>query len=636
MKILSTYTKISVGYLFVILSLVLSSYNLQAQCYLTGANYSSLTCNPAGDLFYVDLTYSGCCCVSSGYAAGINSHPSWIRITRTDNFSFNVEAYANTTGASRSGIVKFMIRDTIELAGNSYCSLSVSQPAPSLSVSPSSLTIDALGSSQSFTVTSNTSWTVSSDVDWIDLPFSGASNNKTVNFSCSKNTTADSRSGTITVRNSTLGITKTISVIQATPTLEVSPATLSLGTSSFSSQSFTIESNTSWEVNSNKDWIEFSPSSGIGDGSVNVRGLINNIGDRSGTIIVSGGGITRTISVTQSGGTSGFDQNYIISFSPASAVETKDDMFALGASMRASIQYYDGLGRPTQTNLYKASGDGGKDIITSITYDAYGREEKQYLPFAAEKAGAYHTSPTLATNFTGYDSADRSYAFSQTVYEESPLNRVVKQIAPGYTWREGSGHEVKIAYGTNTGSEVMDYTIDNSTNLLNTTASAYGANTLYKTTIWDENVTTQSESANRSVEYKDKLGRVVLKRSYIGTTAYSTYYVYNDKGLLCCVVPPKATADDGSISSTELSQLCYQYLYDGRDRLIEKSFREQDGNTWFMTRETGWCCPRLRYNGQTGTGCLRSMMPLTVRCLPVNMKVQLRGLPCKRQWMQKR
>ncbi len=264
-------------------------------------------------------------------------------------------------------------------------------------------------------------------------------------------------------------------------------------------------------------------------------------------------------------------KNYITTYIPRTEVTDEMAVPALDAvDCQKTVTYYDGLGRPEQTNQVYASGGATKDIITSITYDAYGREEKQYLPFAAAKAGAYHTSPTLSTNFGSYDSADRSYAFSQTVYEESPLNRVVEQAAPGYTWREGSGHEVKIDYSTNTSSEVMDYTINNSTNLLNTTASAYAASTLYKTTTWDENVTTPTESANRTVEYKDKQGRVVLKRGYIGTTAYSTYYVYNDKGLLCCVIPPKATADDGSISSTELAQLCYQYLYDGRDRLIEK------------------------------------------------------------------
>jgi len=145
---------------------------------------------------------------------------------------------------------------------------------------------------------------------------------------------------------------------------------------------------------------------------------------------------------------------------------------------------------------------------------------------------------------------------------------VMEQAAPGNTWKLGSGHTIKYDFSANTTGEVMNYTIGSS-NILNLTATAYPANNLYKTTVWDENNEKMS-STSRTVEFKDKLGRVVLKRSYDGTTAFSTYYVYNDWDLLCCVIPPKATADDGSITSTELEQLCYQYKYDERNRLIEK------------------------------------------------------------------
>ena len=237
-------------------------------------------------------------------------------------------------------------------------------------------------------------------------------------------------------------------------------------------------------------------------------------------------------------------------------------------SKRTHVEYYDGLGRPLQANDYMGSPDGTKDIITSTTYDVYGRQEKGYLPFASAQGMAYHSTPTAVDNFSIYGLTEKSYAFSQTAYEASPLNRVVKQAAPGATWYMGTGRETKTGYDSNTTGDVMNYTI-NSSNLLNLTASAYAANTLYVTTVWDEN-NSQSASTSRTVEYKDKLDRVVLKRSYDGTTKYSTYYVYNDKGLLSCVIPPKATADDGSLTSTELDQLCYQYIYDERNRLIEK------------------------------------------------------------------
>ena len=44
------------------------------------------------------------------------------------------------------------------------------------------------------------------------------------------------------------------------------------------------------------------------------------------------------------------------------------------------VQYFDGLGRPIQTVKAKAS-PLGYDIVQPIVYDAYGRENKKYLPY---------------------------------------------------------------------------------------------------------------------------------------------------------------------------------------------------------------------------------------------------------------
>lgn len=64
----------------------------------------------------------------------------------------------------------------------------------------------------------------------------------------------------------------------------------------------------------------------------------------------------------------------------------------------------------------------------------------------------------------------------------------------------------------------------------------------------------------------------------------STYYVYDDYGNLSFVLPPKADPDNGLSSTADqntLDQLCYQYRYDGRNRMVEKKL---PGKGWdFMT-----------------------------------------------------
>nr|WP_163325474.1 DUF6443 domain-containing protein [Draconibacterium mangrovi] len=229
------------------------------------------------------------------------------------------------------------------------------------------------------------------------------------------------------------------------------------------------------------------------------------------------------------------------------------------------MKYFDGLGRPDQTNLYKGSGDASKDIISSVGYDGFGREHKQYLPFASAKNMAYHTTVTSSANFTIYG-VDSDHAYSETGFEASPLNRIEKQAAPGDAWYLGSNHEQKFEQGSNSSGEVEYFYVNSSDGL--SKGTDYSAGTLYKSTSWDEN-NSESFSTSRTEEFTDKRGNVVLKKSWDGGTEHQTYYVYDDFNRLRFVLPPKAVEDE-SVSPTELSQLCYQYKYDERGRLIEK------------------------------------------------------------------
>ncbi|MDO3427380.1 RHS repeat-associated core domain-containing protein, partial [Chryseobacterium sp. APV1] len=53
-----------------------------------------------------------------------------------------------------------------------------------------------------------------------------------------------------------------------------------------------------------------------------------------------------------------------------------------------------------------------------------------------------------------------------------------------------------------------------------------------------------------------------------------TYYVYNEYNQLAFVLSPKAVKqisdNNNLITDAILNELCYQYRYDGRDRLVEK------------------------------------------------------------------
>lgn len=291
-------------------------------------------------------------------------------------------------------------------------------------------------------------------------------------------------------------------------------------------------------------------------------------------------------------------ENYVLSRTYKTAVSTPASTFSTALHVE-EITYFDGLGRPEQRiGVKQAGGTLYEDIVTHIGYDQYGREDKKYLPYAdATVTGGFFKTGDVAgktktyyynnytTDFPGLTAAT-SNPFSQTHFEASPLNRPLKQGAPGKDWMVNTGNDldntVKFNYSVNVTNEVRRYTVTLSTTLQPTLANPYvsssyyyPAGQLYKTITKDENWKSNQSGDIRNMtteEFKDKQGRVVLKRTYNAGAAHDTYYVYDDYGNLTFVLPPKAEATTTSVvgSTVKLNELCYQYKYDKRNRLVEK------------------------------------------------------------------
>src|SRR5690554_3936680 len=62
-----------------------------------------------------------------------------------------------------------------------------------------------------------------------------------------------------------------------------------------------------------------------------------------------------------------------------------------------TVQYFDGLGRPEQSVSVKATPDG-KDIVTKIEYDGFGRQTIDYLPVPVSQSNGNFINPA---NITG-------------------------------------------------------------------------------------------------------------------------------------------------------------------------------------------------------------------------------------------
>lgn len=254
-----------------------------------------------------------------------------------------------------------------------------------------------------------------------------------------------------------------------------------------------------------------------------------------------------------------------------------------------TIQYFDGLGRPKQTVQSKAN-PNGNDMIIHYEYDGFGRQVKDHLPVRVnQNNGAYVTDPISKYNVIYANQFGTDVYYSQKEIENSPLGRVMKQAAPGDEWELGSGKEIKFQYQANTTTDqVKRYTAATGWSSAGPTLSGNYANgLLYKTITTDEN-------GNDIQEFKNKQGQVILKRTYVtpATTALGrgtdpgnpipapvkadTYYIYDIYGNLTYVIPPLASFKT-SLTTALRNDLCYQYKYDDKNRLIEKKL---PGKEW--------------------------------------------------------
>ncbi|WP_340066012.1 DUF6443 domain-containing protein, partial [Ascidiimonas aurantiaca] len=278
------------------------------------------------------------------------------------------------------------------------------------------------------------------------------------------------------------------------------------------------------------------------------------------------------------------NQNYIYSREYMTAMADSNGIRE-NRDVLESLVYYDGLGRPKQQIAIKQSPDKN-DLITHVAYDAFGRKTREYLSYeeTTQIPGTLRTGDIHAATQNFYKShypddfpfvAAQANPYSETLLENSPLNRTLQQAAPGEVWKLGNGHEIEMAYNANTSGEVRHFKVSFAGNdpqapqLSVAAATHYPAGFLYKNTTRDENHPGTATRDHTTEEFTDKQGRVVLKRTYANETAHDTYYVYDSYGNLTFVIPPKVITTDG-VSTTELNELCYQYIYDRRNRLIEK------------------------------------------------------------------
>ncbi|WP_143164706.1 DUF6443 domain-containing protein [Chryseolinea serpens] len=214
--------------------------------------------------------------------------------------------------------------------------------------------------------------------------------------------------------------------------------------------------------------------------------------------------------------------------------------------------YYNGLGTEIQTVVQQES-PSGKDVVTPVYFDEFGMSSRQYLAFTKEQdepgnyvdraekhAAVFYASPPDKV-------AGTPDAYSQTVFEKSPLNRIVKQGGIGPEWQptpdaQLNDHAVKSRLELNAEHEVLRFGYNPFSNTFFFEPYFWPVGWLYKTKTYDDDNTVV-------IEFKDLNGRLILKRVQLArgvdppltrTNYADTYYIYDPLGRLVEILTPEA------------------------------------------------------------------------------------------------
>ncbi len=262
----------------------------------------------------------------------------------------------------------------------------------------------------------------------------------------------------------------------------------------------------------------------------------------------------------------------------------------VGSAMR-TVNYYDGLGFPSQTVSVGAVGGGAHDLVLHKEYDRYMRESKVFLPYADLSVGSgqgFRDGAGAATSEFYRDGSQTgmspdSAPWSVTVYGNSMLDRVLEQGFPGEVWQpssertDTSGRTQAYGYGTcsSSGDDVVRLWTVVSGGI--SSSGDYLPGRLVRQTLMGENWVSGRDG---TVDvYTDYRGNTVLERRWLSEEGedkpLDTYYVYDVLGRLRYVLPPllsealagvSAASDDDSA----MKAYAYVYRYDGLGECIWK------------------------------------------------------------------
>ena len=223
--------------------------------------------------------------ITSDAAWTASTNGSWLTVSPAEGDAGTSEVVfsisPNNTTSARSGWVDFRI------GSKEMFSVIVNQEALYCTVSATSLSMGAVGSSGTFMVSSNTEWAIISKPSWITTDIASGSRNGTVVVTASEHTGREARSGEI--RIGVEGITeleRSVYVCQSQHYLNLSPSSFAVLPSVGGTHRVSVASDDIWKVRAEESWLTLSNDTGVGDVDVIMTAADNpSVRKRTGKVL---------------------------------------------------------------------------------------------------------------------------------------------------------------------------------------------------------------------------------------------------------------------------------------------------------------------------------------------------------------
>ena len=412
----------------------------------------------------------------AGTAWGWSSDQPWLTSansqvgTSIGDQSFGYSVAENTTADSRTGVITFTT-----LTGGITATLEVTQAA-------GGATYLELGQELEFTdsvakplsvgvfAPAGTAWGWSSDQPWLTSANSqvGTSiGDQSFGYSVAENTTADSRTGTLTFSTLSGGITATLTVTQAGAGAIYLALDQELEFTDSTDQSLTVDvfasTGTAWGWTSNQPWLTSTESRNqTGDKSDFNYSVTENTTAASRTGVITfttlSGGITATLTVTQAASIF-LELDQDLDFTDSDA----DDTLTVGVSASAGTEWGWSSNQPWLTTTGATTQTGSQTVTYAVAANTTTESRTGTLTFRTLSGGLIATLEVTQFSGTGiFLELDKNLDFTDSDADSTLKVEVVASTGTDWGWTSNqpwltsdSGSRT----GTGIGDETFNYKV---------------------------------------------------------------------------------------------------------------------------------------------------------------------------------